>query len=244
MRQRLQPPRLLENDNASQGVSPASGVVKLPTGSGVENQTREISPSGLYDRDGHPVRLVVVTRTRHGVVRRAAPFAVFGGRPVRYYEFISDARWRGIPWVHVAHGRNPETGRLAVAKGMLAVGQFAVGGIAIGQIAVGFVTVAQIGIGAVAALGQLVAGGWAIGQLAIGLKGAIGMLAVASQAVGMATAGDVCLGGMSACTHRWTVERRDPVAVRAFQNTFFRPFRVNNRSGASTGFGAVRPTRL
>ncbi|MFY7951003.1 MAG: hypothetical protein ACOVT5_00725 [Armatimonadaceae bacterium] len=195
---------------------------------------KPVSPSGLYDRDGNPVLLVVETKTKHGTVRRAAPFATFAGRPSRYYEYISDARWNGVPWVHVAGGRHPETGRVVVAKGVVAIGQFAVGGIAVGQIAVGIVTVAQLGIGGMAAFGQVVVGAFAAGQLAVAVKAAIGMLAVGSQAVGMFTAGGTCLGGESACAHQWTARRADPVAVQTFQKTPFRPFRVNNKSSSYT----------
>jgi len=195
---------------------------------------RPVSPSGLYDRDGNPVTLVVETKTKHGTVRRAAPFATFAGRPSRYYEYISDARWNGVPWVHVAGGRHPETGRIVVAKGVVAVGQFAVGGVAVGQIGVGIITVAQLGIGGMAALGQVAVGAFAVGQLAAAVKSAIGMLAVGSQAVGMFTVGGICVGGNSACTHQWTSRRADPVAVQTFQKTPFRPFRVNNRNSSFT----------
>jgi len=207
---------------------------ELPAPSVATERERPTSPSGLYDRDGNPVALVVETKTRYGTVRRAAPFASYRGRPSHFYEYISDARWNGVPWVHVAGGRHPETGRIAVAKGVVAIGQFAVGGVAIGQLAVGVITIAQVGIGGMAALGQVVVGGFAIGQLALAVKMAVGMLAVASQAFGMFTAGGACVGGQSACKHQWTTQRADPVAVRAFEKTPFRPFRVNSRGRSYT----------
>jgi len=147
---------------------------------------RQPSPSGLYDADGNPVRLIVVEKTPTGTVRRLAPFAPRPGR-MGYYEYISDARWAGIPLVHIAGGRNPETGRLVRAQGVVAIGQFAVGVVSIGQVSVGVLSIGQLTLGGLAAVGQLAAGTWAVGQLAVGVQAAVGMLAAGFRAVGLNT---------------------------------------------------------
>lgn len=145
----------------------------------------EPSPTGLYDAEGRPVRLIVEERTATGTVRRLAPF-IPQTRGVRYYEYISDATWCGVPLVHIGSGRNPETGKWVLARGVVAIGQFAVGVVSIGQMAVGVLSVGQLSIGGLAALGQLAVGSWAIGQLAAGVQAAIGMLAVGLKAIGFA----------------------------------------------------------
>lgn len=82
------------------------------------------------------------------------------------YEWKSKQTVCGLPLVHVAFGRDKE-GKIRVAKGVVAVGQFAVGAI----------TIAQFGVGAIFGLGQFVAAPLAIGQFALGLA-AIGQIAI------------------------------------------------------------------
>lgn len=143
------------------------------------------SPTGLYDAEGRPVRLIVEEKTATGTVRRLAPF-IPQTRGTRYYEYISDATWCGIPMVHIAGGRNPETGEFVVARGVVAIGQFAVGVVSIGQLSMGVLSVGQLSIGGLAALGQAAVGTWAVGQVAVGVQAAIGMVAVGLKTVGLA----------------------------------------------------------
>ncbi len=171
---------------------------------------------------------ITETVTPAGVTRRGI-WVTPMGMARTYYEFSSHVRILGMPFIHIAWGRNPVTGKLAVARGFIAIGQFAIGVISIGQLSIGFLSLGQLSLGLWAALGQAAIGLLAIGQLAVGLRAAIGMLAVAFHAVGMLTAGGTCVGGPSACTHAWTMERRDPVAVQDFKDTPFRPMKVNNR---------------
>ncbi len=178
----------------------------------------------------NPAAQVTETVTSAGITRRGIWVTPLGMART-YYEFSSHLRVLGLPLVHIAMGRNPVTGKLAVARGFIAIGQFSIGVISIGQLSIGFVSLGQLSLGLWAALGQAAIGFLAIGQLAVGLRAAIGMLAVAFHAVGMLTAGGTCVGGPSACTHAWTVERRDPVAVRDFKDTPFRPMKVNSRRG-------------
>jgi len=87
----------------------------------------------------------------------------FGG-----YEWKSRAEILGLPWVHIAVGRDQNTGKFLVAKGVIAIGQFAVGVVAIGQFAFGVFAVAQFAVGIAYGLGQLAVGMTAIGQVAVG----------------------------------------------------------------------------
>lgn len=105
------------------------------------------------------------------------------------YEWKSKQTLFGWPLVHVAFGRDAN-GKLRVAKGVVAVGQFAIGGI----------TVAQFGVGAVLGIGQFVAAPLALGQFAFGLLAAgqfgigilagAGMFATGIVAKGLATFGN------------------------------------------------------
>ena len=63
------------------------------------------------------------------------------------YEYKSQVEIFGLPLIHVAGGVNPRTGLPRVAKGIIAVGNFANGLIAIGRFALGGFTIADIGLG-------------------------------------------------------------------------------------------------
>jgi hypothetical protein len=95
------------------------------------------------------------------------------------YEWKSKAEIFGLPFIHIAVGRDRQTGKLLVAKGIIAIGQFAIGIVAIGQFAVGLLlglaqfsvgmfAVAQFAVGFIFALGQFAIGITAIGQFGIG----------------------------------------------------------------------------
>lgn len=94
----------------------------------------------------------------HMCPKCGAPFPARTTANVSGYEWKSKATIRGWPLVHVAFGRD-KNGKLRVAKGVVAIGQFGIGAF----------TVAQFGIGAVFGLGQFVLAPIAIGQFAGGL---------------------------------------------------------------------------
>jgi hypothetical protein len=73
------------------------------------------------------------------------------------WEYRSKATLLGLPLVHVSFKYRLAPPRPVVAKGWLAVGQFAAG----------VVTVAQFGVGLVT-LGQFAVGGWVLAQFAAG----------------------------------------------------------------------------
>lgn len=122
------------------------------------------------------------------------------------YEWKSKQSLWGWPLVHVAFGRD-EKGKLRVAKGIIAVGQFAVGGI----------TFAQFGVGAVFALGQFVAAPIAIGQLGLGLLLGLGQMATGYVAVGQFALGGWVRAMAGFGAHVWSMHERAPEAVEFFR---------------------------
>ena len=95
------------------------------------------------------------------------------------FEYRSRRTVWGLPLIHVAHDGNGE--RIAVARGVVAVGDaafglVAIGGFAVGGVALGGMTVGVLGLGGLA-LGLLLAmGGLAVGGLAVGGR-ALGVVA-------------------------------------------------------------------
>ena len=66
-----------------------------------------------------------------------------------YEEYTSRMRMGQLPLVHITWGRNPETGRRKVARGVIAIGRFAVGFVSLGQVAVGLIPIGQASFGAI-----------------------------------------------------------------------------------------------
>jgi hypothetical protein len=110
------------------------------------------------------------------------------------YEYRSQQQILGWPLVHVATGINPETGLPRVARGVIAIGNFAVGLVAVGGFAAGGLVVSGIGLG-LFALGGIVAGAVAAGGVALGLFFAIGGVAISAVwAVGGAALAPYAIG--------------------------------------------------
>jgi len=119
-------------------------------------------------------------RQRGGTV--PVPYALSGR--ASGYEYKSERTLCGLPLVHVAFGRD-ENGRMRVARGFIAIGQFGIGAI----------TIAQFGVGALFGLGQFVAAPLAIAQFALGLA-AIGQFGIGLLfGIGMVATG-VVAGGL------------------------------------------------
>jgi hypothetical protein len=111
----------------------------------------------------------------------------------------------GLPLVCISFGRD-ERGKRRIARGFIAIGNYAVGGVAIGQFAVGIFSVGQFAIG-VAALGQLaVAGLVGFGQFAVGMF-----------AVGQFVAGVYAKGQIGWAEYLWSPGRTDMEAVAMFE---------------------------
>ncbi len=124
------------------------------------------------------------------------------------YEYKSEAEIFGWPVIHVAFGKDAETGKIIVAKGIIAIGQFGVG----------LFTIAQIGLGLIFGLGQCVAGIVAVGQFALGIYFGLGQFATGLTAIGQFALGRYVLSQMGLGEYVWSTKRRDPEAVEHFTN--------------------------
>ena len=90
-----------------------------------------------------------------------------GGR--KFGEFRSHTEVMDRPLLSIAWGMDPETERMATARGFIAIGQRASGFIAIGQFVNGWLACGQFASGRIAAVGQFVVAPLAVGQFALAL---------------------------------------------------------------------------
>lgn len=107
----------------------------------------------------------------------AGHLAVISQNDVWGFDYRTETEFFGWPLIHIASGIDRRTGLPKVAKGIIAIGNFAVGGIALGGIAVGGFTIAGIGLG-VFVLAGIAFGIFAVGGIAVGILFAIGGLAI------------------------------------------------------------------
>jgi len=137
------------------------------------------------------------------------PAILKNGAPTRQYrgfEWRTEAEIFGWPIVHVAIGRDSVTGKLLIARGVIAVGQFGVG----------LITVAQVGVGLLFGFGQCVAGFICIGQFALGALFGLGQFATGQTAIGQFALGEYILAQVGWGKHMWTQKVKDPEAVAHF----------------------------
>ncbi|MBN1163636.1 MAG: zinc ribbon domain-containing protein [Candidatus Krumholzibacteriota bacterium] len=101
------------------------------------------------------------------------------------YEWKSETTLWGWPLIHVALGWDLNRGRLLVARGIIAIGQFGLG----------VITIAQFGIGILLGLGQFMLGTVVIAQFSLGILFALGQFSFSFwYAVGQFTAGEYLSG--------------------------------------------------
>lgn len=105
-------------------------------------------------------------------------------------------------------GRDRQSGKILVAKGVIAIGQFAVGVIAIGQFAVGVLF----------GLAQFSIGLFAVAQLALGLIFGLGQLATGITAIGQMAIGKYVLAQAGFGEHVWSLMEKSPQAVEYFKH--------------------------
>ena len=129
--------------------------------------------------------------------------------------YRSKATLFGLPWVHVANGIDPETGRVRIARGIIAIGGVAQGAVAIGGLAMGGFTLGGLSLG-IFAVGGDAMGLIALGGLVVGLLGAVGGLAVGFIALGGGAVGYWAQGGLAIGAHTMDALGKDPVAVKFF----------------------------
>jgi len=128
------------------------------------------------------------------------------------FEWKTRARIFGLPLVHIALGINRETGKLYVAKGVVAIGFFGFG----------LISIAWFGIGLVLAIGQFAAGTIAIAQFAFGIYFGLGQFGTGAIAIGQFALGDHVLAQIGYGTHVWSSITKDLQALEFFQNTFLK----------------------
>lgn len=143
-------------------------------------------------------------------VARACPQcrSPFPGRPNWQgtgYDWKSQTTIWGFPLVHIAYGRNAR-GKLRVAKGVVAIGQFGIG----------LITIAQFGIGFLFGFGQFFLALTAIAQVALTPIIGIGQLATGYMAIGQVAIGYYALGRIAYGIHIWGINQRDTEALIFF----------------------------
>jgi hypothetical protein len=133
-----------------------------------------------------------------------------------FEEFVSHRQLFGWPLLHYTYGKNPETGKRVVAKGVVAVGRLAVGLLAVGQASAGVLAVGQLAIGVLLGLGQACTGFFALGQLAVASIFAVGQFAIGYTAIGQIGLGKYVLAQFGIGEFVWDTRDAAPRAVRFF----------------------------
>jgi len=128
----------------------------------------------------------------------------------RGWEWKSKISILGLPLVHIAFGKNKWTGKLLVATGIIAIGQFAVG----------VISICQFGIGLLFGLGQFVAGFVSIAQFALGIYFGLGQFASGYTVIGQFAIGVYVLAQNGYGFHLWTKSIQDPLAIEHFNNLY------------------------
>jgi len=124
------------------------------------------------------------------------------------YEYRSEREFLGLPLLHIVAGRgfDPTTGKLRVAKGIIAIGPVAMGGVALGGLSFGVVSFGGMAVGLVA-----------LGGGAIGILLALGGFAMGLVAIGGVAIGYYAFGGGAVGVHALGGNRQDPNAIEFFR---------------------------
>lgn len=101
---------------------------------------------------------------------------------VKYRQYSSHIMVGEKPLVSITSGISPETGKMAVADGFVAIGQRAKGFVAIGQFASGYVSVGQFVTARVLGIGQFCVAPLGIGQFTLAVA-AIGQMGIAGTGI-------------------------------------------------------------
>jgi len=131
------------------------------------------------------------------------------------YEYRSERTFLGVPLVHIVagHGLDPATGKIRIAKGIIAAGPIAIGGLAFGGVSFGLLSFGGMAVGLIA-----------LGGAAIGVLLALGGLAVGLVAIGGGAIGYYALGGGAVGVHAFGGNTRDPNAIEFFRSWLGRRF--------------------
>jgi zinc-ribbon domain len=126
------------------------------------------------------------------------------GKPDWGFEWRTEAEIAGWPLVHIAFGR--KNGKLRIARGWIAIGQFGLG----------LITVAQFGVGLLFGFGQFIFGLTAVAQFALAICFGLGQFATGYIAIGQFVISYYGLAQLGLAKHLWSTGHRDPEAVRFF----------------------------
>jgi len=124
------------------------------------------------------------------------------------YEWKTKASIFGFPLIHIAIGRDRKTGRFFVAKGVVAIGQFAVG----------IISFAQFSLGALIGFGQFSVGIIAIAQFALGILFGVGQFATGVTAIGQFAFGKYVLAQIGYGEYVWSAIIQNMIAFEHFKN--------------------------
>jgi hypothetical protein len=131
------------------------------------------------------------------------------GHPGIYwgYEYRSKAELLGWPLIHIASGIDRETGRFRVAKGIVAIGNFAVGLVALGGMSAGVLSVGGLTLGLLS-FGGVAGGVVALGGVALALFLAVGGVAISTL---------FAVGAVGLAPHSISALGSDPALLRQLE---------------------------
>lgn len=111
----------------------------------------------------------------------------------KFNEFTSHSRFGDLPLISIASGIDPETGKLAVARGVVAVGQRSQGVVAIGQFVNGYLAIGQFVTARIAGIGQFCVAPLAIGQFSIAVAAIaqVGIVGTGIMQMGVSVFGSI-----------------------------------------------------
>lgn len=130
-------------------------------------------------------------------------------------DYRSRATLFGLPWLHVATGLDPVTGRKRIARGIIAIGDIAQGVVAMGGLAMGGFAIGGGAVGVIA-FGGGAFGLISFGGLAVALLAAVGGAAVAPIALGGGAVGYLAFGGKAIGMHVIDAVTEDDFAREVF----------------------------
>lgn len=134
-----------------------------------------------------------------------------------FEEYVTHARFFGLPLLHFTRGKCPETGRRIVAMGIIAIGRMAIGLLAIGQASAGLLAMGQLGVGVLFGFGQAATGIVCIGQLAIGVIFGLGQVASGYVCIAQIGLGYYVLAQFGFGEHISDMRQADPAVMQFFR---------------------------
>ncbi len=152
---------------------------------------------------------------------QSAPPALLMAYSRPRWEYKSEFTVLGLPLIHIVTGRDPKTGRVGKAVGVVAIGRMAFGVLPIGQLAIGIFPIGQFALGALFSLGQLAIAGYdAVGQAAVASHFSLGQFALAASAIGQLAVGRYVLCQVGLGQHVYSTKIKDTEVLDHFREMF------------------------